>query len=194
MPMDPPIVLAIAVVALFVASSVAQRTGAHADAKAGRARVANADRRGALGPVVDLVDRSVAAYTLRSRLGLSTLTREERRMADRRAAAIMRAEEIRLARDGAALHLTPARLVVAGATAPGGAAGPRPHPHGSGVASRGSTLSVELLAAVLGLAVVIGVVIGIWPRERGAVLSATGAPSVAAPSPSVAPGVVTSTD
>ena len=192
--MDPPIVLAIAVVALFVASSVAQRTGAHADAKAGRARVANADRRGALGPVIDLVDRSVAAYTLRSRLGLSTLTREERRMADRRAAAMMRAEEIRLARSGAAPHITPARLVVAGAGGPDGAAVARAH--GNGFASRGSTLSVELLAAVLGLAVVIGVVIGIWPRERGAVLSATGAPSIAVPSPSVvpSPGEVTSTD
>ena len=182
--MDPPIVLAIAVVALFVASSVAQRTGAHADEKAGRARVSQADRRGVIGPVVDLVDRSVAAYTLRSRLGLSTLTREERRMADRRAAAMLHAEEIRQARSGPAPHIAPARLVVAGAAgtgALGGVPGPNTFP------ARRSTLSVELLAAVLGLAVVVGVVIGIWPRERGAVLSATGAPSVIARSPSALP-------
>ena len=188
--MDPPIVLAIAVVALFVASSVAQRAGAHADQKSGRARVTHADRRGAIGPVVDLVDRSVAAYTLRSRLGLSTMTREERRMADQRAAAVARAEEIRLARGGPAPHLAPARLVVAGA---GG--GPAAHATRSFMPHR-STLSVELLAAVLGLAVVIGVVVGIWPRQRGAVLSATGTPAIASPSPSVdaSPPGVTSTD
>jgi hypothetical protein len=189
--MDPPIVLAIAVVALFVASSVAQRTGTHADAKAGRTRVTHADRRGAIGPVLDLVDRSVAAYTFRSRLGLSTLTREERRAADQRAAAVARAEEIRLARSGPAPHVAPARLVVAGAA--GGAGAVR----GTHLfVSRRSTLSVELLAAILGLAVVIGVVIGIWPRERGAVLSATGAPSIVAPTPSVEsmPGEVTATD
>lgn len=187
--MDPPIVLAIAVVALFVASSVAQRTGAHAAEKAGRTRIAHADRRGAIGPVIDLVDRSVAAYTLRSRLGLSTLTREERRIADRRAAAMLQAEEIRLARGGPAPHIAPARLVVAGAA---GAAGADSHQF----VPRRSTLSVEVLAAVLGLAVVVGVVIGIWPRERGAVLSATGAPSLSAPSPSVAPspGELTSID
>jgi hypothetical protein len=192
--MDPPIVLAIAVVALFVASSVAQRTGAHADERAGRTRVANADRRGAIGPVIDLVDRSVAAYTLRSRLGLSTLTREERRMADRRAAAMLHAEEIRLARSGPAPHIAPARLVVAGGAGAAGADGATAG--GPPFAARRSTLSVELLAAVLGLVVVIGVVIGIWPRERGAVLSATGTPSVVAPSPSLVPsnGESTSTD
>jgi hypothetical protein len=45
-------------------------------------------------------------------------------------------------------------------------------------------VSVELLAAVLGLAVVIGVVVGIWPRQHGAVLSATGTPAISAPTPS----------
>jgi hypothetical protein len=179
MPIDPPLIIAIAVVALFVASTVAQRTGAHADQVAGRHRVAQADRRGLVGPVFDLVDRSVAAYTLRSRLGLSTLTREQRRVADQRAAAVARAEEIRLARSGPAPHLAPKRLVVAGAS------------HASHAAAsswpRRSTLSVELLAAGLGLAVVIGVVIGIWPRERGGVLSATGAPAISSPSPTPSP-------
>jgi hypothetical protein len=176
--MDPPVIIAIAVVALFVASTVAQRTGAHADQRAGRLRVSHADRRGVIGPVVDLVDRSVAAYSLRSRLGRSTLTREERRVADQRAAAVARAEEIRQAR-GPAPHHGPTRLVVAGAA--GASHG------GHGATPPRSTLSVELLAAGLGLAVVIGVVIGIWPRERGGVLSATGAPAVSSPSPSPSP-------
>src|SRR4051812_15676706 len=116
MPLDPPVILAIAVAALFVASSVVQRTGAHADEKAGIPRVQEADRRGPVGAVVDLVDRSVVAYTLRSRLGLPTLTREERRMAHERAVAVARAEQIRLARTGSAAHLTPNPLVGAGAT------------------------------------------------------------------------------
>lgn len=179
MPMEPPVIIAIAVVALFVASTVAQRTGANADQRAGRQRVAQADRRGLIGPVIDMVDRSVAAYSLRSRLGLSTLTREERRVADQQAAAVARAEEIRLARSGPAPHHAPKRLVVAGAAGIG---------HGvHGSAPPRSTLSVELLAAGLGLAVVIGVVIGIWPRERGGVLSATGGPAIASPSPTPSP-------
>jgi hypothetical protein len=173
--MEPPVIIAIAVVALFVASTVAQRTGAHADQRAGRQRVAHADRRGVIGPVADLVDRSVAAYSLRSRLGLSTLTREQRKVADQQAAAVARAEEIRRVRSGPAPHLAPKRLVVAGAS--GGGRGS----HALGPPR--STLSVELLAAGLGLAVVIGVVIGIWPRERGGVLSATGAPAISNPSP-----------
>ncbi len=188
MPLDPPVILAIAVAALFVASSVVQRTGAHADEKAGIPRVQEADRRGPVGAVVDLVDRSVAAYTLRSRLGLPTLTREERRMAHERAKAVARAEQIRLARTGSAAHLTPNRLVVAGATA---------RRHGLPTYARPrSTLSVELLAAVLGLAVVVGVVIGIWPRPHGAVLSATGTPATPsfAPSSRVAGGQAASPD
>ena len=179
MPLDPPVIIAIAVVALFVASTVAQRTGANADQRAGRMRVSHADRRGVIGPVYDLVDRSVAAYSLRSRLGRSTLTREERRVADQRAAAVARADEIRLARTGPAPHLAPKRLVVAGASGTS---------HGTqGSAPHRSTLSVELLAAGLGLVVVIGVVIGNWPRERGGVLSATGVPAVSSPSPSPSP-------
>jgi hypothetical protein len=179
MPIDPPVILAIAVVALYVASTVAQRAGAYADQKAGRHRVAQADRRGAIGPLLDLADRSVAAYTLRTRLGLSTLTREERRAADQRAAAVARAEEIRQARFAPTPHLAPKRLVVAGAggSGSGGASSGRVG-FGRALAPARSTLSVELLAAGLGLAVVIGVVIGIWPRERGGVLSATGVPTV----------------
>ena len=183
MAIDPLTLLAIAVVALFVASTVSQRTGAVADRRAGRARVINADRRGPLGAVLDLFDRSVAAYSMRSRLGLPTLTREERRVADQRAAAVARADEIRQARTGAAApHLAPKRLVVAGVGGGHGAAG---------FAPPRSTLSVELLAAGLGLAVVIGVVVGIWPRERGGVLSATGIPAVATPSPSPSPSDLT---
>jgi hypothetical protein len=183
MPIDAPVILAIAVVALFVAASVAQRAGEVADSRAGRARVRHADRRGALGPLIDLFDRSVAAYSLRSRLGVSTMTREERRVADQRAAAVARAEEIRDARTGvAAPHLSPKRLVVAG---------PGSHRVGGAITASRSTLSVELLAAGLGLAVVIGVVVGIWPRERGGVLSATGLPAIATPSASPSPTEVT---
>lgn len=183
MPIDAPVILVIAVVALFVAASVAQRAGQVADSRAGRSRIRHADRRGPLGPLVDLFDRSVAAYSLRSRLGVSTLTREERRVADQRAAAVARAEEIRHARTGiAAPHLSPKRLVVAG---PGGA-----HAAAAFAPPR-STLSVELLAAGLGLAVVIGVVVGIWPRERGGVLSATGIPAITSPSPSPSPTELT---
>jgi hypothetical protein len=41
-----------------------------------------------------------------------------------------------------------------------------------------------LLAAGLGLAVVVAIVVGIWPRERGGVAGATGVPAVStAPSP-----------
>lgn len=178
MPLDPPVILAIAVVALFAAASVAQRTGAHADERAGRARAASADRHGPVGAVIDLLDRSVAAYTLRSRLGLSSLTREERRLADERAASIARADQIRLARGGGAAHLVPTRLVVAGAA---------PLNQGLPTFAPRSTVSVELLAAVLGLAVVIGVVVGIWPRQHGAVLSATGAPAITSPAPSNGP-------
>jgi hypothetical protein len=174
MQLDPPVILAIAVAALFVASSVAQRTGAHADKKAGMRRLENADRRGPIGALVDLFDRSVAAYTVRSRLGLSTLTREQRHLADRHAAVVAQADEIRLARGGSMAPLAPTRLVVAGAAAT----------HAVPTSARPrSTLSVELLAAVLSFAVVVGVVIGIWPRQHGAVLSATGTPSISSPAP-----------
>ncbi len=176
MPIDLPVVLLIAAVALVVASTVARRAGAHADQAAGRRRVPQADRRGPFGAVVDVLDRSVAVYTVRSRLGMSTLTREERRAADQRAAAIAHAEDIRRVRIGA-----PNRLVVAGS---GGSVG-QTAPFG---AQPRSTLSVELLAAGLGLVVIVGIVIGIWPRERGGVLSATGLPAVsAAPSPVATP-------
>jgi hypothetical protein len=173
MPIDLPVVLLIAAVALVVASTVAQRAGAHADREAGRLRVAHADRRGPIGAVVDVLDKSVAAYTVRARLGLSTMTREERRAADQRAAAIAHAEDIRRVRIGA-----PKRLVVAGSPGDGAPVGTPAR----------STLSVELLAAGLGLVVVVGIVIGMWPQERGGVLSATGAPAVStAPSPVATP-------
>lgn len=170
MPIDLPVILLIAVVALFVASTVAQRAGAHADRVAGRRPVADADRRGSLGAVVDMLDRSVAAYTLRSRLGLSTLTRSERRVEAQRAAAIAQAEEIRRLRSGPPSPIAPKRIVVAGTGSRG--AGAR------GMLPSRSTVSVELMAAGLGLAVVIGIVIGIWPRERGDVAGTTGMPAI----------------
>jgi hypothetical protein len=179
MPIDLPVVILIAIVALFVASTVAQRAGAHADRVAGRRRIAASDRRGPVGAVVDLLDRSVAAYTIRSRLGLSTLTRPERQLEAQRAAAIAQAEEIRRLRNGPPPPIAPKRIVVAGnGSRIGGVRSPAR-----------STLSVELMAAGLGLAVVIGIVIGIWPRERGEVAGTTGVPSVteapsAVPSPS----------
>lgn len=170
MPIDLPVILLIAVVALFVASTVAQRAGAHADRVAGRRPVADSDRRGSFGAVVDMLDRSVAAYTLRSRLGLSTLTRSERRAEAQRAASIAQAEEIRRLRSGPPSPIAPKRIVVAGTGSRAAAARAR-------LPTR-STVSVELMAAGLGLAVVIGIVIGIWPRERGEVAGTTGVPAI----------------
>ena len=114
----------------------------------------------------------------RSRLGLSTLTREERRLAAQRAAAIAQADEIRQARSGPPRATAPKRLVVAG---PSAGHGPVP------ALPRRSTVSVELLAAGLGLAVLIGIVVGIWPRERGGVLSVTFVPALSSPSPTPSP-------
>src|SRR5918996_715227 len=144
MPIDLPVILLVAIVALFVASTVAQRAGAHADRVAGRRPVADADRRGPIGAVVDLLDRSVAAYTIRSRLGLSTLTRSERRAEAQRAAAIAQAEEIRRLRSGPPSPIAPKRIVVAGTGSRGDGARAR-------LPAR-STVSVELMAAGLGLA------------------------------------------
>jgi hypothetical protein len=99
---------------------------------------------------------------------------------------VAQADEIRLARGGAVAHLTPKRLVVAGAA---GTSHDLPT-----FAPPRSTVSVELLAAVLGLAVVIGVVVGIWPRQHGAVLSATGTPAISATSTSLPSEQVPPTD
>ena len=181
MRIDPPVILLIAVVALFVASMVAQRAGSHADRVAGRRRIAGAERRGPIGAVIDLLDQSVAAYTIRKRLRLSTLTRPERRAEAQRVAAIAQAEEIRRLRSGPPAHIAPKRIVVAGT-------GGRRHGAGAALPAR-STVSVELLAAGLGLAVVVGIVIGIWPRQGGQVAGTTGVPAVSAapstpPSPS----------
>jgi hypothetical protein len=90
MPIDPLVVIVVAVVALIVATTVAHRTGEHADRRAGRYHVAEAAHgtaAGPFGPVLDVLDRSVAAYTIRSALGLSTETRQERRIAIGNAAA-----------------------------------------------------------------------------------------------------------
>lgn len=188
MAIDLPVGLLIAAVALLVASTVAQRAGERADERTGLRSAARAAAGGPFRPLVALVDESVAAYALRSRLGRPTSTRAERHAARERAAAEARAEEIRRMRGGAPSASPPVRLVVAGsppAQRQSARRGPRP-----ARATSRSTVSVELLAAGLGLAVVIGIVIGIWPREEatGAVLSATATPAEApATSPSNTP-------
>jgi hypothetical protein len=177
MPIDLPVVVLIAIAALFVSSSVARRAGEHADRVAGRRPVANAARRGPLGAVVDLVDESVAAYNVRRRLGHSTKTRAERRADASRAALVAKADEIRRQRAGAIPPVRPTHLVVAGR------AGAAPIPPRTR-----STLPFELVAAIAGLVLVVAIVVAIAPRESGGVLSATGRPaSTAPPTPTPTP-------
>jgi hypothetical protein len=164
MPVDPRVILLIALVALVVAAIVARRAGEHADRTAGRRPVAHVARRGPLGAVVDLVDQSVAAYVLRRRLGLSTRTRAERRIEAARAAQIAHAEEIRQHRTGAPPPAQPTHLVVAGRAGP------------ALPLRRSSTLPYELVVAAIGFLLVVGLVVAISPRGTGAVLSATGLP------------------
>lgn len=186
MAIDLPVVVLIAFAALFVAASASRRAAEHADRVAGRRPTADAARRGPLGALVDLVDQSVAAYSVRQRLGLSTKTRSERRADAARAALVARADEIRRIRTGAAPAISPAHLVVAGR--PGGAdeAAPIASPR------RSATLPVELIAAAVGLVLVVGLVVAITPRGEGGVLSATGlpastAPAIPTPTPSPTP-------
>jgi hypothetical protein len=191
MAIDLPVVLLIAIAALFVGSSAARRAAEHADHVAGRRPVTDAARRGPLGALLDLIDESVAAYTVRSRLGLSTTTRSERRADAARAALVARADEIRQLRAGGATPVRPAHLVVAGRP-------PRPsEPVAATSVSpprRGSrTLPFELVAAAVGLVLVVGLVVAIAPRgSSGGVLSATGvpgstAPAIHTPTPSATP-------
>ena len=171
MPAELPVVVLIAIVALVVASIVARRAAEHADRVAGRRTVAGSGRRGALGAVGDLLDQSVAAYSLRRRLGLSTRTRSDRRAADVQAAQVAAAEEIRRRRTGAPPPSQPTHLVVAGR-----------HAEATPIAApiRGSsTLRQELIVAVVGLLLVVALVIAIAPRGTGGVLSATGLPKTA---------------
>jgi len=175
MALDLPIVLSIALAAIVVAASVARRSGEHADRIAGRRPVARAARRGVLGAVVDLVDQSVAAYGLRSRLGISTATRAQRRAAEAQAALVARAEEIRHHRTSAT-PIRPNQLVVAGHA---GQPVTERRPTRS-VAT--STLPFELVMAAFAFVVVVGVVVAIWPRgATGGVLSATGTPASSSP-------------
>jgi hypothetical protein len=180
MAFDLPLILLIALVAIVVAATAARRSAEHADRLAGRRPVPA--RRGALGAVADLLDESVALYGIRQRLGLSTRNRVERRNDEARAALITRADEIRQHRTGAP-PVRPAHVVVAGRA---GAA----HP---GTAKPSSTLPMELVAAVFGFVVVVGIVVAIWPRGDGGVLSATGVPGAStvssAPAPSASPTV-----
>jgi hypothetical protein len=173
MAVELPVVVLIALAALFVAASASRRAAEHADRVAGRRPVADAARRGPIGALVDLMDQSVAAFTIRRRLGLSTKTRSERRADEARAALVARADEIRQMRTGAAPAVRPTHLVVAGRA---GEAAP------ASAQRRGSaTLPFELLAAAVGLVLVVGLVVAIAPRGSGGVLSATGVPASTAP-------------
>ena len=175
MALDLPLVLLIALAAIVVAASVARRSGEHADRMAGRRPIARAARRGVLGAVVDLVDQSVAAYGLRSRLGISTATRAQRRAEEAQAALVARAEEIRHHRTGST-PIRPTQLVVAGRA---GQPAAERRPIRSVPAS---TLPFELVMAAFAFVVVVGVVAAIWPRgTTGGVLSATGSPAPSSP-------------
>jgi hypothetical protein len=193
MPVDPRVILLIALVALLVAAIVARRAGEHADRAAGRRPVAHVARRGPLGAVVDLVDQSVAAYVLRQRLGLSTRTRAERRVDAARAAQIAHAEEIRQHRTGGPPPAQPTHLVVAGHAGPVGQTG---HVGQTGQAvqalpmRRSSTLTYELVVAAIAFLAVVGIVIAIAPGGTGTVLSATGMPGTSGdprPTPTASP-------
>jgi hypothetical protein len=187
MAIDLPVVVLIALVALFVASSASRRAAEHADRVAGRRPVAGAVRRGPLGALVDLVDQSVAAYSVRRRLGLSTMTRAERQVEAARAAQVARADEIRRIRTGAAPPVRPTHLVVAGR------ASHLEHPAPTSARGGSTTLPFELVAAVVGLVLVVGLVVALAPRgDSGGVLSATGvpastAPAIPTPTPSATP-------
>jgi hypothetical protein len=174
---DLRVIALIALVALFVAASASRRAAEHADRLAGRHTVAGAARRGPVGALVDLVDQSVAAYSIRQHLGLSTKTRAERRAGEARAALVARADEIRRMRTGAARPIRPTHLVVAGR------AGHSVEPGPPGSPRLGSpTLPFELVAAVVGVVLVVGLVVVLAPRGgSGGVLSATGMPSSTAP-------------
>ena len=189
MPLELPVLVIIAFVALAVAAAAARRTGDHADRVAGRRKVDRADRRGALGPAVDLVDRSLALYTVRARLGRPTTTRADRRAMAERAATMAQADVIRQMRAGPPRPTRPAHLVVAGR--PNGADEPalRPIDEPPVVLRRRSTLPGELLAAAIGLGVVVGIVVAIWPNQpSGGVLSATATPALDAPAAAPLPG------
>ena len=185
MAIEPLLILLIALVAIVVAATAARRSAEHADRLAGRRPVPA--RRGALGAVADLLDESVALYGIRQRLGLSTRNRVERRTDEARAALITRADEIRQHRTGAP-PIRPAHLVVAGR-----AGAPHPDAAHRGAAKPTSTLPMELVAAVFAFVVVVGIVVAIWPRGDGGVLSATGVPGAStvssAPAPSASPTV-----
>jgi hypothetical protein len=181
MAIDLPVLVVIAVAALFVASSASRRAAEHANRVAGRRPVAREARRGPVGALVDLVDQSVAAYSVRRRLGLSTKPQSERRADEARAALVAQADEIRRVRTGAAPPARPAHLVVAG-RAGEPPRSPRPL----------STQRFELVAAAVGLVLVVGLVIVLAPRGSGGVLSATGvpastAPAIPTPTPSPSP-------
>ena len=179
MAIDPLLILLIALVAIVVAATAARRSADHADRLAGRRPVPS--RRGPIGAVVDLVDESVALYGIRQRLGLSTRNRVERRTDEARAALMTRADEIRQHRTGAA-PIRPAHLVVAGRSGSGHPGVAQP-----GTAKPTSTLPLELVAAVFGFVVVLGIVVAIWPRGDGGVLSATGVPAASAVPSAAAP-------
>ncbi len=176
MVIELPVVLVIATVALLVAVIVAQRAGEHAARQAGRPDEHDLGRSWT-GTVVDRLGGSALAAVLRKGLGRPPATRTARPAPERPAAL----DGPAAAPDGPAIPrpMRPARLVVAG--------GPRPPERAASAATVGArpSLSVELLAGALGVVVIAAVIIGIWPRETGDVLSATGTPRTSiSPSPS----------
>lgn len=195
MPTEWISVAIVAVVAFVVAATAGRRAGEHAERRAGRRVMVEARRRGPVGAVLDLVDESVAMYAVRRRLGRSTATRAERRAEDVRLAAIAQAEAIRRQRLGLPPTASPTQLILSGSThadrhdhaAPGPPEAPWPNvAHGSlgtrgrsiEVAFGAGALRIEVVVAALALVAVLAIVIvAIWPRPDGGVLSATGAPS-----------------
>lgn len=194
--------LAIALVALIVGSSTARRAGEHADRRAGPRSTSQKSRRGPLGATADLVDSSVAMYAARSRLGWSTTTRAERRAEVDRAVAVAQAvaqaEAIRRQRIGLSPAKPPTYLVVSGSASSRQTGAVSRHTAGARRPSipaiadgqrASTTLRIELAAAALALVVVVGIVVAVWPREQGAVLSATGAPTVPSSPPTPIPTI-----
>ena len=194
--MPPDIfVLAIgATVAAVAGIAVYLRTGTRTADRGAAARRAQAHRPGPLDVLVDLVDGSIGAYTLRQRLGRSTETRAERRAARARADALAAeaAGRWRLTPADGTTPAPPTHIVVAG-TAASHAGRDRPevqaHPLGPVAAGGPARQSADPIRrpagvpfregwlAIGGLALLLVAVIAIWPRQPGGVAAATGTPA-----------------
>jgi len=125
--------------------------------------------------LVDVVDASVAMYTIRDVLGRDTTTARQRRI-DRRHAREQAEIERRI---GAldrlvAVPKAPTRLVVSGAREPARLP--------TRVGSPRRTLAVDTTVTAVGLVLVVVAIGAVAGSPSGAVLGATGAPSSSAPS------------